>query len=130
MNFSKLLCANFDNPNEHSSLNIPNSLPEEVIEYPSQWFVNGKKPVLTVFKTQRILEHIARQVSVMGGRTDLCYLSLTEFLVMMMNAISDTLLEDWSSFGVSIGKQGDKITPLSLLEVVESASEPESKIQS
>ena len=43
----------------------------------------------------------------------------------MMEGIKDTLLEDWSSFGMLIGKKEDTITPLSLLELVEYPSEPE-----
>lgn len=94
MSYSKLYCVNYETPADHGVLNIPDTIPEEIIEYPSQRFINKKKPALTVYKTTRPLEDIARQVSFMANGTDPCYLSLTEFLVTMMETISDTLLEN------------------------------------
>ena len=67
MDFQEIFQANFAEPSQHSTISIPNALPEEVAEYPSQWFVGKRKPILNVFKTKIGLEDMARQVAVIAA---------------------------------------------------------------
>ncbi|AFR23533.1 nucleocapsid protein [Adelaide River virus] len=89
-------------------------------QYPADFFNknNHQKPTVRVtqrgYKIQELREIISNGIV----QDDLNSHHVVRYMELIMEDITDTLDEDWNSFGVKIGRKGDKITPLSLVNVM------------
>ncbi|KAH7937942.1 hypothetical protein HPB49_017818 [Dermacentor silvarum] len=106
------------------TLGEPKSRPPP--EYPSQWFAAhpGSKPIAYVKRCFASEEDLARAVSagLASGRLPVEY--VVQFMHVEGTKIKDTLTEDWTSFGVTIGCAGEKISPWDLLTITEQSVPP------
>ncbi|AEI17641.1 nucleoprotein [Obodhiang virus] len=89
-------------------------------QYPSEFFDknNYQRPTVRVtqggYKIQELREILSNGIL----QDDINPHHVVRYMELIMEGITDTLDDDWTSFGVKIGKKGEKITPLSLLNIM------------
>ncbi|KAH8022039.1 hypothetical protein HPB51_021479 [Rhipicephalus microplus] len=90
-------------------------------EYPSEWFAAhpGSKPIALVKRCFASDERLAEAVSAGLAAGSLQVEYVVEFMYVEGAKIKGTLMEDWKSFGVTIGCAGEVVSPWDLLTITE-----------
>ncbi|KAL1413941.1 hypothetical protein MTO96_007879 [Rhipicephalus appendiculatus] len=90
-------------------------------EYPSEWFAAHpeSKPIALVKRCFASDERLAKAVSAGLAAGSLPVEYAVEFMYVEGAKIKDTLMEDWKSFGVTIGCAGETVSPWDLLSITE-----------
>lgn len=100
------------------TINLPGANIGGSAEYPSTWFKNNPKskpPVVlpTINFTEAVWRKMCRFALHSTIHPNVAVLFFSNFIG---NNINETLDNDWCSYGVTIGRKGELISPLAILE--------------
>ncbi|QQP18750.1 putative nucleoprotein [Soybean thrips rhabdo-like virus 2] len=115
-----------------SEIIIPDFKLELSPQFPADWFKehNQVKPPLIIEVSKGGLAEIANRLGDAWG-SNTTIRDAMEFLYLYVKKhITAKLDKDWVSYGVTIGKSGDTVSPISLLAVEEKESVPDTPIGS
>nr|QSL99564.1 MAG: nucleocapsid [Evros rhabdovirus 2] len=107
--------------NAFSSIALNNGI------YPNEFFEanGGTKPGVSVRIHTDPIARIGGAFVMAGVNQRPTADSIVFMLYSYASQLSEVLDEDWMSYGIVIGRQGDRITPLSLLNIVIEDGQPE-----
>uniref|UniRef100_A0AAU7L0L4 Nucleoprotein n=3 Tax=unclassified Sigmavirus TaxID=1802944 RepID=A0AAU7L0L4_9RHAB len=90
-------------------------------EYPKNFFVNKKKPDLTIYTLPegRTLDDLRKSVMVQVTTGSYKIKEINTYIYLVGKTITEDLASTWTSYGIDIGKSGESINPWSVYSVQE-----------
>lgn len=103
----------------NKTLYVPTFAPEKGVEFPWKWFEDNpdSKPIcrLNIFKGSNLETSRQYAAEFISGKIN-GVTSIVTYLYHMLGTIQETLVTNWKSYGITLGK-GSTISPLSFLSI-------------
>ncbi|AJR28403.1 nucleoprotein [Klamath virus] len=103
-----------------SQRSLPTAVPldRDVAEYPSEFFERARvKPQFQYVQVSNTLEDLRQMVAGMIQVSELDLEVCKAYLIAVLLTQEEVLQNDWVSFGVIIGKRGDKVNPFCMVQM-------------